>query len=68
MIYEIAVLKKYAVPLLEEVSSDSPNYIPANRLLKFLKYFQEISDKWIPCNSILREFVGNSIFYTEDTK
>ena len=66
--YELCVLKKYAVPLLEEVPSDSPNYITANRLLKFLKYFQEISDKWIPCNSILREFVGNSIFYTEDTK
>ena len=66
--YELCVLKKYAVPLLEEVPSDSPNYISANRLLKFLKYFEEISDKWIPCNSILREFVGNSIFYTEDTK
>ena len=66
--YELCVLKKYAVPLLEEVPSESPNFITANRLLKFLKYFETISDKWIPCNSILREFIGGSIFYTEDTK
>ena len=32
----------------------------------FLKYFKDISDKWIPCNSIVREFIGGSIFYTED--
>lgn len=66
--YELCVLKKYAVPLLKEVPYDSPNFIAANRLLKFLKYFETISDKWVPCNSILREFIGGSIFYTEDTK
>lgn len=66
--YELCVLKKYAVPLLEEVSTESPNFITANRLLKFLKYFETITDKWVPCNSILREFIGGSIFYTEDTK
>ena len=66
--YELCVLKKYAVPLLEEVKTDSPNFITANRLLKFLKYFETITDKWVPCNSILREFIGGSIFYTEDTK
>ena len=66
--YELCVLKAYAVPLLEEVPSDSPNFITANRLLKFLKYFDVITDKWIPCNSLIREFIGNSIFYTEDTK
>lgn len=64
--YELCVLKKHAIPLLEKVKSDSPNYITANRLLKFLKYFENISDKWIPCNSILREFIGDSIFYTDD--
>lgn len=52
--------------LLESINSDSPNYIAANGLLKFLKYFKPISDKWIPCNSILREFIGDSVFYTED--
>jgi uridine kinase len=66
--YELCVLKAYAVPLLEEVPSDSPNFITANRLLKFLKYFDVITDKWIPCNSLIREFIGNSIFYTDDTK
>ena len=64
--YELCVMKKHAIPLLEAVKTDSPNYIAANRLIKFLKYFEEISDKWIPCNSILREFIGDSIFYTED--
>lgn len=64
--YELCVMQKHAIPLLEAVSSSSPNFITANRLLKFLKYFKPISDKWIPCNSILREFIGGSIFYTED--
>ena len=66
--YELCVMKKHALPLLEKVPSDSPYFIQANRLIKFLKYFEDISDKWIPCNSILREFVGGSIFYTKDLK
>ena len=64
--YELCVLKKHALPLLEAVNSDSPYFIQANRLVKFLKYFTDISDKWIPCNSIIREFIGDSIFYTKD--
>ena len=64
--YEFCVMKKHALPLLEAVPTDSPYFIQANRLIKFLKYFKDISDNWIPCNSILREFVGGSIFYTED--
>ena len=64
--YELCVMKKHALPLLEQVKSDSPNFIAANRLIKFLKYFETISDKWVPCNSILREFIGDSIFYTTD--
>lgn len=64
--YELCVMKKHALPLLEAVSPDSPHFIAANRLIKFLKYFKDISDKWIPCNSIVREFIGGSIFYTED--
>jgi len=59
-------MKKHALPLLEAVPTDSPYFIQANRLIKFLKYFKDISDNWIPCNSILREFIGGSIFYTED--
>lgn len=65
--YELCVMKKHALPLLESVKSDSQYFITANRLVKFLKYFKDISDRWIPCNSILREFIGDSIFYTTDT-
>lgn len=61
--YELCVMKKYALPLLEAIPSDSEYYIQANRLIKFLKYFKDISDEWIPCNSILREFIGGSSFY-----
>lgn len=64
--YELCVMKKHALPLLEAVPSDSPHFITANRLIKFLKYFADISDTWVPCNSILREFIGGSIFYAEE--
>lgn len=61
--YELCVMKKYAMKVLLEVKPDSKYYIIANRLVKFLKYFKDIDDKWVPCNSILREFIGGSIFY-----
>ncbi|NLY81158.1 MAG: nucleoside kinase [Clostridiales bacterium] len=61
--YEIAVLKKYAEPLLKQITSDEPEYAEAVRMLKFLKYFKTIeNDKAIVNNSILREFIGGSIF------
>ena len=60
--YELCVLKKYALPALQEVKPDSPHYITANRLIKFLKYFKDMEDKWVPCNSLLREFIGGSCF------
>jgi len=61
--YELCVMKKYALPMLEAIDSDSPFFIQANRLIKFLKYFKDLEDDWIPCNSILREFIGGSSFY-----
>ena len=64
--YELCVLKKYALPALQEVKQDSPHYITANRLIKFLKYFKEMDDKWVPCNSLLREFIGGSCFAEVD--
>lgn len=64
--YELCVLKKYALPALQEVKADSPHYITANRLIKFLKYFKELDEKWIPCNSLLREFIGGSCFAEVD--
>ena len=61
--YEIMVMKKYALPALREISNDSPYFIEANRLIKFLKWIKDIEDKYVPCNSVLREFIGDSCFY-----
>ena len=62
LIYEIAVLKDYAVPLLKEIDSSNPEYSEAKRLLGMLKYFKSIKEEYIPRNSLIREFIGNSIF------
>lgn len=62
-IYEIAVLKKYAEPLLKSIKKEEPEYAEAVRMLKFLRYFVAIDDdSAIVNNSILREFIGGSIF------
>ena len=62
LIYELAVLKPYILPLLEEFDENSPYYIEVNRLKKFMKYFVELEEDDIPNNSILREFIGGSCF------
>lgn len=62
LIYELAVLKVYAEPLLFQITEDDPEYQEAKRLLKFLDYFLGIPAEDIPQNSILREFVGNGCF------
>ena len=64
--YELGVMKKYAVPLLEAIDSEDEYFIDANRLLKYIKYFVDIDEKFVPCNSLLREFIGGSVF--EDLK
>ena len=62
-VYEIGVLKKYAKPLLEAIGKDSEQYAEAQRLLAFLRFFKVIEhDEYIPNNSLLREFIGGSIF------
>lgn len=61
--YEFAVLKKHAIAQLQAVPKDSKHFITANRLLKFLKYFKDIEDDIVPCNSLLREFIGGSSFH-----
>lgn len=60
--YELAVLKKHAVTQLRAIPKDNRHFITANRILKFLKYFKDIDDDIIPCNSLLREFIGGSSF------
>ena len=66
LMYELAILKGYAVPLLSAVSPDSPHYTKARRLLDFLSYFVEahVEDE-VPVNSILREFIGGCCFYRD---
>lgn len=63
LVYELAVLKKYAEPLLKEVRPDQPEYSEAVRMLDFIRFFDVIEDeKFIPNNSIMREFIGGSVF------
>lgn len=62
-LYEISVLKKYAKPLLEEITRDEPEYADAHRLLDFLRFFRTVDDdSAIANNSIIREFIGGSVF------
>ncbi|WP_430973226.1 nucleoside kinase [Sunxiuqinia rutila] len=62
MVYELAVLKKYAEPLLKHVPENQVEYCEANRLLKFFSYIQSIDDEEIPPTSLIREFLGGSSF------
>ncbi|MGL5434310.1 MAG: nucleoside kinase [Lachnospiraceae bacterium] len=62
LVYELAVLKQYAEPLLFGIPRDSEEYLEAKRLLKFMDYFLGVSSEDIPKNSILREFIGGSCF------
>ena len=62
LIYELAVLKRYAEPLFQKITPEHPEYSEAKRLLKFLDYFLPLDDCEVPINSILREFIGNGCF------
>ena len=62
LVYELACLKVYAEPLLWGVDRSSPEYLEAKRLLKFLDYFLPVPGDEVPNNSLLREFIGGSIF------
>lgn len=62
LVYELAVLGKYARPLLNEITRDEEEYSEARRIITFLEYFEEIDETPIPNNSLLREFIGGSVF------
>ncbi len=62
MLYELAVIKQYAEPLLFSIKKGDPEYHEAKRLLKFLEYFLGVSSEELPSNSLCREFVGGSCF------
>lgn len=63
LIYELAVLKLYAEPLLFAIDKECPEYLEAKRLLKFLDYFLPMPSDGINQNSIIREFIGGSCFH-----
>ncbi|MBO5303183.1 MAG: nucleoside kinase [Lachnospiraceae bacterium] len=63
LVYELAVLKTYAEPLLFGIDKNAPEYMEAKRLLKFLDYFLPVPADKIAPNSILREFIGGSLFH-----
>lgn len=62
LVYELTALAKYAKPLLEEINHSEKEYGEAKRLSTLLGYFEPINEDIIPNNSIIREFIGGSIF------
>lgn len=62
LIYELAVLKNEAIPLLEKITNKEPEYAEAQRLIEILKYFESIPKNMVPSNSLLREFIGGGDF------
>ena len=62
LIYELAVLKRYAEPLLQKIPPNTHEYSEGQRLLRFLSYFQDLAPDEVPPTSILREFIGESSF------
>lgn len=62
LLFELAVIRDYAIPVLRSVPRNCPEYAEAARLLKFLHYFRSLPEKEIPPTSLLREFLGGSSF------
>ena len=62
LLFELAILKGYLMPILEQVKENCPEYSEAYRLHKFLQYFESIPDNDLPPTSLLREFLGGSSF------
>ncbi|MDW8800714.1 nucleoside kinase [Clostridium sp. A1-XYC3] len=63
LVYELCVLKQYALEELKKIDTSSPVYYEALRLKSFLNFFKDVDTKFVPENSILREFIGGSCFY-----
>jgi uridine kinase len=60
--YELCVMKRFAMPLLTAIEKDSSYYPTAERLIRMLKYFLDMDDRWVPSNSLIREFIGGSCY------
>ena len=63
LLFELSAIKNYALPILQQVPSNTPEYAEATRLIKFLSYFEPLDEKDIPSTSLLREFLGGSSFH-----
>lgn len=62
LLFELAIMKDYAIPILRNVPNTQPEYSEAYRLRKFLEYFASVQDQQLPPTSLLREFLGGSSF------
>ena len=62
LVYELGVLRNYAMPLLKRIGNIHPEYSEAKRLYRLLSYFEPIDPKYIPNHSLIREFIGDSVF------
>jgi uridine kinase len=60
--YELPVMRKHALPVLNEIDHESEYWPLAERLIRMLKYFVDLDEEWIPSNSLMREFIGGSCF------
>lgn len=60
--YELSVMKKYALPLLQQIDKESINFPVATRLMRMLKFFVDMDEGWVPSNSLMREFIGGSCY------
>lgn len=60
--YELSAYRKYTLPLLMAISRNEPLFPVAERLIRMLKFFKPLTNKWIPSNSLIREFIGGSCF------
>ncbi len=63
LLFELSAIKNYALPVLQQVPTSTPEYAVASRLIKFLSYFEPLDEKDIPSTSLLREFLGGSSFH-----
>ena len=63
LLFELSAIKNYALPILQQVPTSTPEYAVASRLIKFLSYFEPLDEKDIPSTSLLREFLGGSSFH-----
>lgn len=64
--YELCALKSHAEPLLRAIKKENKYFPVAERLLRLLKFLDPIGEKWIPCNSIIREFIGGSCYEVKE--